>query len=57
MLKNAEEDEIGDESDRQIVPGPNLVRHISDLDEEEEKPAMSFRLLGELRRLNVSIVS
>ena len=48
MLKNAEEDEIGDESDRQIVPRPNLVRHVSDPDEEDEKPATSSRLLGKL---------
>ena len=33
---------------------PTLVRHVSDSDEEDEKPAPSSRLLGELRRLNVS---
>ena len=54
MLKNAEEDNIGKERDRQIVPRPHLVRHVSNLDEEDEKPATSSRLLGELRRLNVS---
>ena len=30
------------------------MRHVSDSDEEDEKPATSYRLLGELRRLNVS---
>ena len=36
MLKNAEEDDIGEERDRRIVPRPNLVRHISNLNEEDE---------------------
>ena len=30
------------------------MRHVSDSDEEDEKPATSSRLLGELQRLNVS---
>ena len=54
MLKNEEEEEIGEEHGRQIVPRCNLVRHVSNSDEEEEKPTVSSRLLGELRRLNVS---
>ena len=49
-----EEEEIGEEHGRQIVPRPNLVRHVSDSDEKDEKPAASSRLLGEMRRLNVS---
>ena len=48
MLKNEEEEEIGKEYGRQIVPRPNLARHVSDSDEEDEKPAASSRLLGEL---------
>ena len=30
------------------------MRHVSNSDEEDEKPATSSRLLGELQRLNVS---
>ena len=41
MLKNEEEDEIGEEHDCQIVPRPNLVRHVSNSDKEDEKPATS----------------
>ena len=54
ILRNAEEDDFGEERDRQIIDRPTLVRHVSDSDEEDENPAPSSRLLGELRRLNVS---
>ena len=48
MLKNAEEDNFGDNRDRQVVPRPQLVRHVSYSDEEDETPVMSSQLLGEL---------
>ena len=45
---------LAKERDRQIVPRPHLVSHVHNSDEEDEKPATSSRLLGELQRLNVS---
>ena len=54
ILRNAEEDDFGEERDHQVMNRPTLVRRVSDSDEEDVKPAPSSRLLGELRRLNVS---
>ena len=54
MLKNAEEDDFGDGRDCRLENRPQLVRHVSDSDEEDEKPVTSSRLLGELQRLNAS---
>ena len=42
MLKNKEEEGFGEEHGRQIVPRRTLVRHVSDSDEENEKPAASL---------------
>ena len=54
MLKNTEDDNFGDNHDRQVVPRPQLVRHVGDSDEEGENPATSSRLLCDLQRLNVT---
>ena len=54
MLKNAKDDNFGDKCDRQVFPRPQLVRHVSNRDEEDEKPVTSSQLLGELQRINAS---
>ena len=46
MLKNTEDDNFGDNLDCQFKNRPQLVRHVSDSDKEDEKPVMSSILLG-----------
>ena len=54
MLKNAEEEDFGNNRDCRFENRPQLVRHVSNSDEEDEKPVTSSRLLAELQRLNAS---
>ena len=54
ILKNAKYDDFGDNRDRQVVPMPQLERHVSNSDKEDVKPVTPSQLLGELQRLNAS---
>ena len=54
MLKNAEDEDFGEHLDCQLVNRPQLVRHVRDSDEEDDKPVTSSKLLCELQRLNTS---
>ena len=54
MLKNAEEDDFGEDYNSRFENRPLLVRHVSNSNEEDEKPVASSKFLGELRRLNAS---
>ena len=54
MLKNTEDDNFGNDQDCQLVKRPQLVRHATDSDKEDEKFVTSSKLLGELRRLSTS---
>lgn len=54
MLNSAEDEDFGVECNSRCENRPPLVRCVRNLDEENEKPVMSFRLPGQLRRLNTS---
>ena len=54
MLKNTEEENFGEDCICRFANRPQLVRHVSDSVEEDEKPVTSSRLLDELQRPNAS---
>ena len=54
MLKSAEDKDLGTEYNSRYKNRHQLVRRVSDSDEEREKHVTSSRLLSELQRFNTS---